>query len=414
MTSFKFDDADQYVVRTPYEAFARLRKEAPFARHQPADGSNDSFWLATKYHDVIALSKSPHLFSTIAPLLADPIPKEYWSMYPGLGMIADNLTSFDFEKHKPFRAIINSLLFSGTRLAEMETHIRNVCIDVMSRASKQTQFDFADDVALPIPVEVILGTLLGIPSQDLSTIASRVLTINGMDDPVFRPNQQALLEAANELFAYGMSILRRLQASPESNLLSEIVHMSTANNIPAEELFIAYWFPLIAGAFDTTASAIAGGIEGLLEFPERLKQLCAEPEHIPSAVEEMLRWSSPVVYFRRTAMEYTEFKGNLIQKGEKVVLCYASANRDEEVFSNPDSFDPRRSPNKHVAFGYGPHFCMGARIASLILRVFLEEFVARLSGIQLDGKIIRTRSVWINRIRTMPVRNCRAAAAATR
>jgi cytochrome P450 len=131
-------------------------------------------------------------------------------------------------------------------------------------------------------------------------------------------------------------------------------------------------------------------------------------------VEEMLRWSSPVIYFRRTAMEDTEFKGNPIKKGEKVVLCYASANRDEEVFANPDSFDVKRNPNKHLAFGYGPHFCMGARIASLILRVFLEEFMTLLSRLQLDGPIIRTRSVWINRIRTMPVRNRLQTAAAAK
>jgi cholest-4-en-3-one 26-monooxygenase len=233
-----------------------------------------------------------------------------------------------------------------------------------------------------------------------------------MDDPVFRPNQEALLEAADELFAYGMSILHRLKDAPEENLLSEIVHMTTTNNIPPEELFMAYWFPLIAGAFDTTASAIAGGVEGLLQFPEQLKLICDDPGIVPSAVEEMLRWSSPVIYFRRTAMEDTEFKGYPIKKGEKVLLCYASANRDEEVFANPDSFDVKRSPNKHVAFGYGAHFCMGARVASLILRVFLEEFLTLLPRLQSDGPIIRTRSVWINRIRTMPVRNHLETAAA--
>jgi len=412
MAYFKFDDADQYVTHTPYEAFAQLRKEAPFALHQSADGSNHSFWLATRYHDIIALSKSPKLFSTIAPLLADPIPKEFRAMNPGLGMIADNLTSFEFQKHEPFRVIINSLLFSGPRLAEMESSVRRICIDVMAKVSRQPQFDFAADVALPIPLEVILGKLLGIPAQDLGAIATHVLTINGMDDPVFRPNQLALMEAADELFAYGMSILHRLKIAPEENLLSEIVHMTTANNIPPEELFMAYWFPLIAGAFDTTASAIAGGIEGLLQFPEQLKLICDDPGIVPSAVEEMLRWSSPVIYFRRTAMEDTEFKGNPIKKGGKVLLCYASANRDEEVFANPDSFDVKRSPNKHLAFGYGPHFCMGARIASLILRVFLEEFLTLLSRLQLNGPIIRTRSVWINRIRTMPVRNRLQTAAA--
>jgi cytochrome P450 len=405
MTDFRFDDADQYVKGTPYNELARLRGHAPFSRQPSFDPFGEAFWLATKYHDVVSLSKNPKLFVTIAPLLSDPIPKKFWPAYPALAMIADNLTTFAPEKHDVFRVIINSLLFSGPRLAEMEAHVRKICANTLSRVSSRAQFDFACDIALPIPVEVILGTLLGIPLQDLDKITRSVLTINSMDDPIFRPNQEALLEAAEALFSYGMSILRRLKASPGEGLLSEIIHMAAAKGMSSEELFLAFWFPLIAGAFDTTASAIAGGMQGLLQFPEQMKQVCDDPGLVPAAVEEMLRWSSPVVYFRRTATADTEFDGNHIKKGDKVVLCYASANRDEDVFVEPNSFDVKRNPNKHVAFGYGSHFCMGARVALLIMRVFLEEFIPRLSGIQLDGEIIRTRSVWINRIHLMPVRN---------
>lgn len=406
MTPFRFDDPDQYIDGTPHEVFARLRKEAPFVWNQPSHG--EGFWLATRHGDVVSISKHPTLFATNAPLLSNPLPSELWSTYPALAMIADNLMTFDHQKHGILRSIGNSL-FSGTRVADVESQVRAICIEVMVKASRRTHFDFANDVALAIPVEIVLGTFLGIDRADLDMITRCVLTINAVDDPVLSPSPTALMDAAEELFAYGIALLRRLKTSPGKNLLSELIHDSNVGGLSTEQLFLAYWFPLVAGAFDTTASTIAGGVEALLQFPEQLNQLREAPNNIPLAVEEMLRWVSPVIYFRRTATSDTDFNGNRIRKGEKVILCYASANRDEEVFNNPNCFDVKRSPNNHVSFGYGPHFCLGARLALLILRTFLDEFLSRMN-IQMEGEITRTRSGWMNRIRSMPVRNAQTTA----
>lgn len=403
MIPFKFDNPDNFVNGTPHGVFAQLRKEAPFAWHDGSDPMKGGFWLATKYHDVVAISRNPKLFATHAPLLADPLPKSLWPEFPSLAMIADNLMTFDHQKHAPFRAVANAL-FSAARIADLERKIRSRCMEVMARISGRSSFDFAAEVALAIPVEIVLGVFLGVPEQDLEMVTRSVLTINAMDDPVFRPNEESLLEAAEKLFAYSLALLERLKTHVPGSLLSDLLHTTELGALTAQELLLAYWFPLAAGAFDTTASTIAGGVQALLQHPQQLSELQTNPSLIPLAVDEMLRWVSPVVYFRRTATADTCIDRNQIMKGQKIVLCYASANRDEEVFSDPDSFCVTRNPNNHLAFGYGPHFCLGARLAYLILRIFLEEFGHRLSSIRLDGDVARTRSGWMNRIRYMPVR----------
>ena len=403
MTPFRFDDPDLYVNGTPYDAFAQLRRESPFAWHVASTSHGGGFWLATKHRDVIQLSKDPELFATNAPLLADPLPMDLWPMYPALAMIADNLMTFDHKKHNVFRPLGNCL-FSGTKVRAVEARIRSSCTKIIEKVCKRARFDLASEVALATSVEVVLGVFLGIPKEDLATVTRCVLVLNAMDDPVFRPTREAVMEAAKELFAYGLALFGSIESSPSNGIIDELIHNSPMKETSAERLFLAYWFPLAAGAFDTTASAIAGGTQALLEYPEQLSLLLANPDLIPLAVDEMYRWVSPVIYFRRTATADTSFKGNYIRRGQKIVLCYASANRDEDAFANPNHFDVSRSPNNHVSFGYGPHYCLGARLSSAILRIFFEEFLPHIPDMEIEGDVLRTRSAWMNRIRYMPVR----------
>jgi cholest-4-en-3-one 26-monooxygenase len=233
-----------------------------------------------------------------------------------------------------------------------------------------------------------------------------VLTINAMDDPVFCQHGAGDIEAAKTLYEYGFELFRRLRAeAPGPTLLSALVHGEAPPGMTPEQFFMVYWFPLMAGAFDTTASTIAGGVRALLQHPDQLRRLREDPSLIPVAVDEMVRWVSPVVYFRRTATVDTEYEGHRIRKGQKVVLCYASANRDEEAFADPDVFDVGRKPNRHVSFGYGPHYCPGGRIGSLVIRLFLEAYLDRIAALELDGPATCTRSAWMNRIWSMPVRH---------
>jgi len=402
MSDFRFDDPDQYVNGTPHAALASLRRDAPFAWHPTFRDSRDGFWLATRHRDVVSISRNPRLFATHAPLLADPIPRPLWRKYPALAMIADNLMTFDSARHSVFRPLATAL-FSAGRIAQVEARIREICVQVIEGASQRPRFDFAQEVALRIAAEAILCLFVGIPREDIDKVVSCVLTINAMDDPVFRPHNDSLLDAAEELCVYAIARQRSLQIASGEGVLEDLIRSARVEGVTAEQLFLVYWFPLVAGAFDTTASTIAGGVKAFLQFPSQLAALRADRKLIPLAVEEMIRWVSPVVYFRRTATEDTDFNGQRILKDHKVILCYASANRDEEVFPRGDQFEVARTPNNHLSFGYGPHFCLGARLAAAVVRIFLEEFLERLTDIRLEGAVTHTRSAWMNRIRVMPV-----------
>lgn len=400
---FRFDDPSGYVKGIPFHELARLRSNAPFAWHPRRAGQKPGYWLATRHRDIVAISKKPGEFSTRAPLLHDPIPEQVWPDFPALAMIANNLLTFDHRKHPAFRSLISTLM-SQSRVAELEPAIRALCVETLGRIPSAGRFDFADQVALSFPVAVVLSLVLGVPREDQPALARCILAINAMEDPHFCKPPNGLMEAADELYAYGKRHVERLLASGAGSILGELLETNERDELTKEVLFLAYWFPLTAGAFDTTAATLAGGMHALLRFPEQLERLKADSALIPLAVEEMLRWVSPAIYFRRTATCDTSFDGNPIRKGDAIVLCYASANRDEEVFENADSFDVARKPNPHLSFGYGPHYCMGAPLARTMMRIFLEEFLSRDYDLRLEGPVIHTRSNWMNRIWSMPLR----------
>jgi cholest-4-en-3-one 26-monooxygenase len=401
MAAIQFNDPDQYVAGTPYAELARQRREAPLGWCEAHGGG---FWLVTRHADIVAISRNVALFATQAPLLADPVPRELWDAFPSLAMIADNLMTYDHLRHPTFRAAVTSL-FGAARIANTQPVIQQRCAEVLRQTRNRATFDFAQDVALPVAAQTILGDFLGVPGEELEQLSRCILTINAMDDPVFRSSDDALFEAAEELLSYGLALLRRLRAmEPDRSLLSQLAHSAPIGELTPEQFFLAYWFPLAAGAFDTTASTLAGGAKALIEHPAELTRLREDAGLIDSAAEELIRWVSPVIYFRRTATADTVLHGCQIRKGDKVVLCYASANRDESAFTAPDIFDVGRHPNPHVAFGYGPHYCLGARLASAVLGGFLAEFRQPHSVLELDGPVRRTRSAWMNRIWSMPVR----------
>lgn len=404
MSEFRFDDPDQYVHGTPFAEFARLRREAPFAWHE-ASQTRGGFWLVTRHRDVVSISRDPERFATHAPVLADPVPRAVWAEFPSLAMIADNLMTFGPEQHARFRPLATALLAPSSLLA-MEERVRAVCARIVEDVSGRPGFDFASEVALRVPVEILFGMFLGVPDEDLERMRDWVLTINAMEDPVFSQGGESVMEAAGALYEYAFALFRRLREEPPGpTLLSALVHGDVPQGVTPEQRFLVYWFPLIAGAFDSTASTIAGGVRALLQHPDQLRRLREDRSLLPLAVDEMIRWVTPAVYFRRTATLDTEYEGHRIRRGEKLVLCYASANRDEEVFADPDVFDVGRKPNRHVSFGYGPHFCPGGRIGSLVIRMFLEAYLDRIGELELDGPAIHTRSAWINRIWSMPVRH---------
>jgi cytochrome P450 len=183
-----------------------------------------------------------------------------------------------------------------------------------------------------------------------------------------------------------------------------LAHTRTADgSLLSEPMFVRYFWSLLTGAFDTTASAISGGMLALTMFPREYARLLADPSLVPTAVEEMLRWETPTIYFRRTATADAEIGDQAIKRGQRVLMCYAAANRDETVFTNPDVFDVSRKPNDHVSFGHGQHFCLGAGLARLEIRILFEEIIRRQLRVEVCGPIRRARSNFQNRLKRMPV-----------
>lgn len=400
MDSFKFHDPDWALTGRPLEALAALRREAPLSWHPVAGDPSGGYWLVTRHQDIVQIAKSPTLFSVQSGvLLDDPPPNQKGA----LAMPLNHFGVFDPPKHTQLRQLLNPGLAPRV-LAELEPRIRRRTSESLARMAAKGTCDFAEEVGLALPRSIVLSELLGVPDEDVPRLGHASVLMVAAEDPAVNPRNVWRASALYDIYTYGLKILKERREHPRADLVSQLAQIKLPDGSPmTDELFLACWFPLIVAAFDTTASAIAGGVLALLEHPDQLDSLVKEPGLVPTAVEEILRWVSPVIYFRRTATADASIRGQHIQKGQKILLCYLSGNRDEEVFNQPELFDVRRNPNNHIAFGHGVHFCFGARLAQLMLRVFYEELLRWLPGMRLAGEAKRVRSFWMDRIRSLPI-----------
>lgn len=406
MEDFNFFDLDMFSRGSPHDAFRRLRRDQPISwRAMAPPHSDQGFWLVTKHKDICEIARQSRIFfSHAGSVLADSVQIPH----PAWRMIRDGLCHLDAPQHTELRRKVIPH-FGADAMSALEATIRRRAIDVLDRAQARGEFDLVAEIATEFPIRVVYQDVLGFEENDLKTAAywgdlfNRVHAIpNG--DREFPHMMQASGVALERLHRYGVDAFRSRRHAPRNDLLSILAGITSGNGEPiSEEDFLSYFWSLAIGAYDTTASTIAGGIAALATHPEQRGKLYANPALIESAVEEMLRWESPVVYFRRTAAEDYELGDRVIKKGSRVVLCFASGSRDEEIFSDPDTFDIERHPNPHLSFGHGAHFCLGARLARLELRILFEEIVARDLRFNPNGPITRARSNFINRITRMPV-----------
>jgi cytochrome P450 len=402
MKRFRFDDPDLYVQGTPHDVFATLRREAPVSWQPAYANPTDGFWLVVKHKDIVHVSRTPALFrSHSGTLLMDAPPRH--TQIGSLHMVANQMGVLDPPRHTALRSVI-SPSFTPRAVAGLETRIRREATEVIDDVIERGACDFADDLALPLPVRVVLGELLGIPREERARVVEWSNMLVAIEDRTLGVPAQVAFKAIEEMYQYGLAIVRERRKNPKDDIISVLAHSTTADGKAiSDELFTQYWFPFIIGAFDTTAGTGSGGMLALFEHPRQRERLLEEPSLLTLAIEEMLRWVSPVIYFRRTATQDLELGGQQIRKGQRVVMCYPSGNRDEDVFQNPDVFDIARKPNDHLAFGFGPHFCLGARVAQLQLRVFFEEVFRRMPDVRPAGNATRVRSAWMNRIKSLPV-----------
>jgi cytochrome P450 len=387
-------DLDYYDKGPPHELFRRLRAEAPVYRHAELNGPG--FWALTRYTDVVRVSRDAATFSSElgGTMVADPPPEH-------LFIIRQMMLNMDPPQHTKLRALVNKG-FTPRMVAQLRARIGELAAQIVDRVAERGECDFVTDVSGELPSYVI-AELMGIPLDDgrlLYRLTERMHTAeptaSGMADA------QA---AIAEMMSYSSRLRAAKRAAPGEDIASVLLAAEVDGEQLSEIEFDMFFMLLINAGGDTTRNLVAGGMLALLDNPAERMQLKSDPSLLDSAIEEMLRYVTPVVHFRRTVTRDTEIRGQRIAEGEKVVVFYSSANRDEEVFPDADRFDITRSPNEHVAFGGGGvHYCLGANLARVEIRALFEQVLERLPDIEIAGRVERLRSSFINGPRRMPVR----------
>jgi cholest-4-en-3-one 26-monooxygenase len=268
------------------------------------------------------------------------------------------------------------------------------------------EVDFVTDIAAPLPLQVICE-LVGAPLEDRGRIYELSNLLVGADDPEFQSpsGERQQHAAALEIYSYAGELAERRRMEPRDDIVTRLLQPDDVGEVLSSHEFDLFFLLLTVAGNETTRNAATGGMLAFFEHPDQWRRLVGNPALIPLAIEEIIRWVSPVNMFRRTATRDTELAGQRIAEGDKVVVFYSSANRDHDVFDGPDAFDIGRSPNPHVGFGGGgPHFCLGKHLAALELRVLLQALAQRVPDIALDGEVSRLRSNFVNGIKHMPVR----------
>jgi cytochrome P450 len=312
------------------------------------------------------------------------------------------LLSADGDEHEQFRQILQPC-FSLKSAKAREALIQQKVHGILDRLSDFETVDAIRDVAAELPI-LVLCDILGVPESDQSRILDWTNRMVGADDPDFNSSPQQAAQAFREVFDYGRELVRDRQANPGDDLIS-LVANAKVNGKPLDSAQKNGFFVLMVGAGnETSRNSIAASLHALSRFPDSRRQLLENPELMPHAVEELLRFITPVIHMRRTAAETVEVAGQKIAAGEKVVMLYGSANRDPEVFPQPDQLDfQRRNIRSHIAFGHGVHLCLGAMFARLELSIMLAEFLRRYPHYTVEAEPAYLRSHFVHGIKSMPI-----------
>ena len=370
----------------PHAAYAWLRQ------HEPVyyDEAND-MWAVTRYHDVKAVSTDTDHFSNAGGSRPKNGP---------LPMMID----FDAPEHVRRRRLV-SAGFTPGRVRDMGEHVGTICDWVLDQVCEQGQCDFVRDIAAPLPLMVI-GDMLGVPQEcrgDLLRWSEEMLRSQGDPSP---ESMEAATEAFVEYVGFIEPVLEdRRQTGNDRDLVGVLCHAEMDGDRLDDASLIHETLLILVGGDETTRHVITGGMHQLQHEPDQLRRLHDDRGLLPGAVEEMLRWVSPIKNMNRTASADVELGGRQIRQGQQVLLVYPSANRDPEVFDDPETFDVTRSPNPHMAFGFGAHFCLGNQLARLELRVMFDRLLTRLPDLALAGSepLPRRPSNFISGIESMPV-----------
>jgi cytochrome P450 len=398
---------DAFVDEVPLWAFRELRERDPVHR-QPEPPPNRGFWAITRFHDIEDVLRDTKTFSSAHGVTLEEQTEEEVEA-------RRSMIDMDPPGHARLRRLV-SKLFTRSAVAQYEGFVREQARLVLDRALSKETFDFVEEISRELPIRV-LARIMGVPDEDLPMCVELGDAMIAQADPEY---SRAVIDkvdtsayrllpfrspAAVELMAYGHGLAEQRRSEPRDDLITKLVHAEVDGERLTEREFDNFFCLLIVAGNETTRHAISHGMRALVDHPDQWRRLREEPGLMPSATEEMLRYGSPTMHFRRTAMRDVELHGTTIREGDKVVVWFVSGNHDEEVFPDPERFDVGRDPNPHMAFGSGgSHVCLGAHLARLEVRVMFEELIPRLSSLEVTGPIERLRSNFINGIKHMPVR----------
>ncbi|MBX3160048.1 MAG: cytochrome P450 [Deltaproteobacteria bacterium] len=388
-------DPDTYARGIPYEVFQHLRTHDPVSWRPERRGSG--FWAVTRHRDVLAVLRTPKVFSSWrgGVLLADPPPAF-------VAKLRENMLNRDPPDHTTLRRLVNKA-FAPRRIEQLETRVAVFARGLVDAALDRGEIDFATDVAGAVPLFVI-SEILGVPTPDREPLYRLTERMFGstIEDPALALADG--MRAAEELRAYGGALARAKAAAPADDMLSDLVTADADGRRLTDGELQAFFQLLFNAGADTTRSLLCYGLQLLVERPAVLARLRADLSILPGAIEEMLRYEPPNLQFRRTAAQDTELGGRAIREGDKVVVFFPSANRDETVFADPDRFDVDRAPNDHLSFGHGTHFCLGAPLARLETRTVFRELLGRAAKIEPAGPLVAARTNFVRSVRHLPLR----------
>jgi cytochrome P450 len=384
-------DPDTYSRGVPHEAFRWLRA------HDPVSWRASGYWAVTRYDDVRTVLQTPEVFSSWrgGVLFEDP-PPEF------LAKLRENMLNRDPPEHTAMRRLVNHA-FSPKRLATLEARIAAHARHLIDQVIDRGGCDFATEVAGEMPLFVICE-ILGVPLADRQRLYALTARMFGSEIQDRAAAFRDSMDAAAEMRAYGAALEAEKRARPADDLASDLLEAELEGRRLEPGEFQALFMLLFNAGADTTRSLLCYGLELLIEHPEVLDRLRRDLRLLPRAIEEMLRYETPVIQFRRTANRDATLGDRRIAEGDKVVVYFPSANRDEAVFTDPDRFDIERSPNHHLAFGYRAHFCLGAPLARLESRHVLREVLTRLDELERARPIETARTAFIRSVRHQPIR----------
>ncbi len=365
--------------------------------HWQDEPGGPGFWAVTRYADCVTVNRDYERFSSAAQ---GTMPFE---MSPeDIAQQSLMMVNMDPPLHTRYRRLVNKG-FTPRTVRDLEESVHRSTDAILDEVIEKGEADFVTQISAELPLRVI-AELLGVPPEDRHKMFEWSNNMVGNEDPEYQGQAEAALNAAMELYAYAAQLFGQKRIDPHADLMSVLTNVEVDGERLSELELELFFLLLTVAGNETTRNLMSGAMHAFFAHPDQWQRLSADRSLLPVAVEEMLRFVTPVMNFRRTAMTDLELSGTKVAAGDKIVFFHASANRDEEVFDEPDTFDIARDPNPHIAFGGGgPHFCLGANLARMEIRVMFEHLLDRMPDIRQDGDVQRLQSQFINGVKHLPV-----------